>query len=241
MKSFFLLAFVILPGITVSQQKLDTVRQIYRLLDSVFSSGKRTYQLVRLPMINDTVYAFKPNADSVVRDHRLTHFIDSFYKAAGFSVPYDERMGVTKTEYEQFRHNDTSKLSPNIQITGLVSIQNKNGLIRFKTSRGYPYLDSVSIDLAQNYMIFQGDTLEFAGAASTIEKIETAWSWALWSHTRRDLSNRQPPSPAISKSITFFPNIYGHSRLMLEYSESNGGFWPSKFYLLILELSNTTW
>lgn len=101
---------------------------------------------------------------------------------AGEPIPYDERLGLTKDEYTELQ-----KFYANVEIVstgeGDIIIEVKNDTIHFKSEGKLTHLDSLTIDLKNNIVIFGrykmsfSDTLNIADDKNGLKSKWTGYEW----------------------------------------------------------------
>jgi len=107
----------------------------------------------------------------------------------GQPLPYDEKFGISRGEYERIRSMD--KVHPALKVvdTQRISILRQDDRIRFKGDGEGRILDYLEFDLRKSVLTFAGDTIPFAAGANTA----TAMAYGLfnsytWRLQRSDVS-----------------------------------------------------
>jgi hypothetical protein len=113
----------------------------------------------------------------------------SSHLAPGQSLPYDEKFGITRGEYERIKSID--KVHPTLKVTDTqrVTILRQDGKISFKGDGEGRILSHLEFDTEKNALLFAGDTIPFSAGANTA----TAMAYGLfnsytWRLQRADLS-----------------------------------------------------
>ncbi len=149
-----------------AQNLSDTTSAAFARLTEWLPGKSYHFQLTNLPGTGQSRIIPVDSSDGLSAA-AFKNYMDSSYQAASCATPYDARMGITSADYENLKHLDKRTLKKNLTIEGTVLVDQSAGLIRFRTTHGYPYLDSFSIDLINKQLIYGRDSLQhvfaFAG------------------------------------------------------------------------------
>jgi hypothetical protein len=104
----------------------------------------------------------------------------------GKPLPYNERFGISVTEYQQLQ---TMEKRPPWLVpvdTLRITVLRDSGYIRFRTDSGIHLLDYLQIDLKKGMVLYGGDTIPFTGPAGTASGPYGEWHGYTWRLERAD-------------------------------------------------------
>jgi len=136
--------------------------QALHFIDSIFNRPAFTFDIAEPDIPKDMQSIIIRFNNAVAADKQW--FLDYRDKnAVGGSLPYNERFGITREEYQRVQRLE---LFPPRLITlsqQTAAVDRHDGNIHFKGEGEIRILDYWEIDLRQQKLIFAGDTLPFAG------------------------------------------------------------------------------
>ena len=131
-------------------------------IDSVFNRPDFTFDIAEPAIPRDMQSILIRFNNAVAADKQW--FLDYRDKnAVGGSLPYNERFGITREEYQ--RVQNLERFPPRLITLSQqkASVDRHDGNIHFKGEGEIRILDYWEIDLRQQKIIFAGDTLPFGG------------------------------------------------------------------------------
>ncbi len=144
----------------------DTTRDsAFTLLDSIFNRPEFLYETVG-PDIPADIQPLLIRLNNAIAANQQW-FMEFRNKYSDQPLPYDPRFGITAAEYSRVRHLQAvpPRLVPIDSQT--VSILKDGGFIHFKCNGDEHLLDYLYIDPSHQLLEYGGDTIPFAGAASS--------------------------------------------------------------------------
>jgi hypothetical protein len=173
-------------GQTSSDEKLKA----FRFVDSLFREGDLVFQ------INDVV--FPPKLQEILSKIQKSmaenkewfeQYFSKNYKE-GEGLPYNEKLGVTKEEYEQVQNirKNPPKLTPIAEDT--IAVAKKNWVLTFKSKTSLKTLDPLRIDLNTRTVMLGSDTIPYAKEIDApVTTLFGKWHGYSWKYERSNQTN----------------------------------------------------
>lgn len=164
------LLFLLLPGYfsfaqadTTSQKK----KEAFDFVDSVFKRANFTFEINELVAPEDLQQIMlKINNAIAANKQWAADYLSKYYKA-GEGMPYNEKLGVTKEEYEKVKTLDKIPLRLQKVWSEGMSVVRENSRLNFKSGTDERILESLEFKLEDKEVIFGNDTIPFSAEVNT--------------------------------------------------------------------------
>jgi hypothetical protein len=223
----FLCPFSIPPPSTPAPTPDSLLAQAFHFTDSVFDRPEFTYDIAEPDIPKDMQSILIRFNDAVTADKQW--FIDyrNKYAAGGQPLPYNERFGITRAEYQRVQRME--KVPPHLVSVSRqkVTVSRENNNIRFKGSDETRILDYLEIDLQQQKIIFAGDTLHFAGTMNASQLLPFSLTQGYrWRMEIADLKNTLQTNKVTARVVEVtlgLPLDSGKTFLRIKYQDMQAG------------------
>lgn len=193
MKLIYLFLFSFISLQSPGQTRQDSIQKAFAFADSLLTPGNHAYQLMDFIYPQEILDISIKMQKAVAADRRWwTDYIQNHY-VEGKGVPYDPHFGISEDEYEKIKHIDSITPEKKVLKAGQLDIKKTNGLISLSSPGDYHVLDFIRINVPEQYMIFENDTIPFKSALNVPNnKIQGPWkgySWTLFASNQTGYIN----------------------------------------------------
>ena len=159
------------PRITPAPNQTDTlpadttIESAFTLLDSLFNRPEFLYATVGPDIPADMQPILIRFNNAIAANQQW--FMEFRNKYSDQPLPYDPRFGITAAEYSRIRHLQAFPPALVPIDSQTVSVLKDAGFIHFKSNGDEHLLDYLYIDPTHHLLEYGGDTIPFAGVASS--------------------------------------------------------------------------
>jgi len=179
---------IILLLLTSMSLRAQRARDAMAFADSLFHGPSFGFAITEFDFPAD-IRAILLRFNNAIATNKEWFTAYSSHLSPGQPLPYDEKFGITREEYERIKSID--KVHPALKAvdTQRISILRQDDRISFKGEGEGRILDYLQFDLGRNVLLFAGDTIPFAAGMNTT----TAMAYGLfnsytWRLQRTDVS-----------------------------------------------------
>ncbi|MDO6429251.1 hypothetical protein Q4E93_01545 [Flavitalea sp. BT771] len=171
---------LLVTGLRVAAQSPQS--EAFTLIDSLLQAGDARFEITEFDFPPDVLRILLRfnNAVAANKDW-FTEY--SSHAVAGQPLPYDEKFGITRGEYDRIKNMD--KLHPALKIvdTQKITILHRDGKISFKGEGEGRVLNYLEFDVGHQALTFAGDTIPFSRNMNTTFVIayglSNSYTWRL--------------------------------------------------------------
>ncbi len=149
--------------LTFSQQQSAGVDAAFGFVDSIFQSPAFTFEINELrPSDSLQAIMVKLNNALVANKEWAAEYMSKNYKP-GEGMPYNEKLGITKEEYDQIKTADASSYKLYKVRSEYLFVTKTNASITFKSIDSFRILNYLLLYRDTKTLTFGGDTVLFSG------------------------------------------------------------------------------
>ena len=162
MKTIIFFLAILISQTSIGQTLDDQKINAFQFIDSLIKEGDFVFQT------NDLVFSKQVQEISLKMQKSMTEnkawfeeYLNKNYKE-GEGLPYDEKFGITKEEYELIKNMDKTppKLTPIAEDT--ITAFKKNDELTFKSKSKFKIFDLLEIDFKTRTVLLATDTVPYA-------------------------------------------------------------------------------
>ena len=193
MKPICFLLLFLLSLQSPSQTHRDGSQKAFQFVDSLLTPGNHAYQLMDFIYPQEILDISIKTQNAVTANKQWwTDYIQKHY-VEGKGVPYDPHFGISEQEYNKIKRIDSITPEKKILKAGQIVIKKANGQISLSSPGDYHVLDFIRINIPNQYMIFEKDTLPFEYAMNVpnnkMQGPFRGYSWNLFTSNQTDYIN----------------------------------------------------
>jgi hypothetical protein len=146
----------------VSQQPVTNVREAFRFVDSTFTSPAFTFEVNELlPSDSLQVIMIKLNNAIAANKDWAAEYMNKNYRP-GEGVPYNEKFGITRDEYDKIKSADESSYTLHKVNSQNVTVIKTTSTIGFRGTDSLRIIDYLKFSQDYYAVIFGEDTIPFS-------------------------------------------------------------------------------
>ncbi|HMH24000.1 MAG TPA: hypothetical protein VK563_19580 [Puia sp.] len=203
-----LLILLLLPGYFAFAQMDSTAQKkkaAFDFADSVFKKTAFIFEINEMVAPEDLQRIMLKINNAMAADKAWAADYITKYNKPGEGMPYHEKMGVTREEYEKVKRLDKIPLRIQKIRSEDMSVVRQNSRLNFKTSTDDKILEFLEFNLATKEVIFGNDTIPFAveinmQSAAGFGK----WQGYAWNFEKMDQQDNAKPDQLTGKSIAIY-------------------------------------
>lgn len=149
MRKLIFVFFLLIGKFAFSQVDASTEKAAFGFVDSAFRSSTVLFEINELrPSDSLLAILVKFNNAMAANKEWAAEYMNKYY-IAGEGMPYNEKFGITKEEYDKIKSSDASSYKLNKVRSEKLAVVRSGSCITFKGDDSFPVL---------NYLLFCGDT-----------------------------------------------------------------------------------
>lgn len=138
----------------------EKVKEAFSWVDSVFHTSSFSFEITEFDFPQD-IRAILLKFNNAVAANKDWFAAYSSHAIAGQPLPYDEKFGITRAEYDRIRNMDQVHPALKVVDTQKITILHQDKMISFRGEGDGRILDYLEFNLGTNELIFAGDTIPF--------------------------------------------------------------------------------
>jgi hypothetical protein len=180
-------------------------KEAFAFADSVFTHAHFTFEVNEMIAPEDLQQIMLKINNAMAADKAwATEYINKYYKA-GAGMPYNEKMGVTKEEYEKVKSLDKIPLKLQKIRSEDISVIRENSRLDFKSSTDDRILESLEFNLDTKELIFGNDTIPFSAEINTASSAGFGkWHGYSWVLEKTNQQDNVRADQLTSKSVVIY-------------------------------------
>jgi hypothetical protein len=172
------------------QTRQDSIKNAFAFVDSLLEPGLHNYDIVDFEYPKDLQdLMIKMNNAIAANKQWYVDYAKKNY-IPGEGIPYDTLFGITKDEFNRLKHIDTVQTILKVLASGKVDISKESNRVAFKSQGASALFDYIKIDLPENLMVLESDTISFDHFLHvTSNKRMGPWKGYIWSKKATNIMN----------------------------------------------------
>lgn len=183
-----LILFTIISNIASGQSDLNTKDKAFDFIDTLIVKDKLAVDFLDFVFPQDVQDILLRVQKAMIENKEWSEEYFSKYYKAGEGLPYHEKFGVTKEEYQKIKDIDKIRTTIIVKSTSVISKNRNNDILSFSTDEEkFQLFEFLEIDLKNQLMIFNNDTIPYLNeinASST--SLFGEWQGYSW---KKEISN----------------------------------------------------
>ncbi len=183
-----LILFTIISNIASGQSDLNTKDKAFDFIDTLIVKDKLAVEFLDFVFPQDVQDILLRVQKAMIENKEWSEEYFSKYYKAGEGLPYHEKFGVTKEEYQKIKDIDKIRTTIIVKSTSVISKNRNNDILSFSTDEEkFQLFEFLEIDLKNQLMIFNNDTIPYLNeinASST--SLFGEWQGYSW---KKEISN----------------------------------------------------
>lgn len=183
-----LILFTIISNIASGQSDLNTKDKAFDFIDTIIVKDKLAVEFLDFVFPQDVQDILLQVQKAMIENKEWSEEYFSKYYKAGEGLPYHEKFGVTKEEYQKIKDIDKIRTTIIVKSTSVISKNRNNDILSFSTDEEkFQLFEFLEIDLKNQLMIFNNDTIPYhneINASST--SLFGEWQGYSW---KKEISN----------------------------------------------------
>ena len=190
MKLIYLFLISLISLQSSGQTHQDSSQKAFQFVDSLLMPGNHGYQLMDFIYPQELLDISIKLQKAVAANRQWWADYIQNHDVQGEDLPYDPHFGISEQEYNKIRHMDSITPEKKVMKAGQIVIKKANGLISLSSPGDYRVLDFIRINVPEQYMIFEKDTIPFQYAMNVpnnkMQGPFKGYSWNLFTNNQPD-------------------------------------------------------
>jgi hypothetical protein len=146
----------------ISQQQPSKITEAFRFVDSTFTSPVFTFEVNEL-LPFDSLQAIMTKLNNAIAANKewVTEYMNKNYKP-GEGVPYNEKFGITREEYDKIKAADGSSYTLHKVSSENVMVVKTDSAIGFRGADSFRIIGYLKFSQEYNAVFFGEDTIPFS-------------------------------------------------------------------------------
>lgn len=184
------ISFLLVGKLAFSQQDARAEKAAFSFVDSVFRSSTVSFEINELRP-SDSLLAIMVKFNNAIAANKdwAAEYMKKYY-VPGEGMPYNEKFGITKEEYDKIKNSDASSYKLHKVKSEKLAVHRTKSCISFAGNDSFPLLNYLLFYVDTKTVILGHDTVLFAGELTTPASTPFGkWHGYRWHYERSNQKN----------------------------------------------------